>query len=157
MSLSTKQSVNRAINPWVLHLHKMGLELRCPHCLDLFKRPLLMPCDHLFCDSCIARNEFGSECPICKVLCADRDIRPLTFMENIMGSETDCKKLRGQLRLIFYLFSELGILLYWSRVLLKISFGLSSSKSSSLESARVTGALLLSFLLTSSLPFGSRF
>ncbi|XP_039046903.1 BRCA1-associated RING domain protein 1-like isoform X2 [Hibiscus syriacus] len=72
MSLSTKQSVNRAINPWVLHLHKMGLELRCPHCLDLFKRPLLMPCDHLFCDSCIARNEFGSECPICKVLCADR-------------------------------------------------------------------------------------
>ncbi|KAL4368930.1 hypothetical protein GQ457_05G003490 [Hibiscus cannabinus] len=85
MSLSTKQSVNRALNPWVLHLQKLGLELKCPLCLNLFKRPLLMPCDHLFCGSCIARAEFGSECPICKAQCADRDLRPVTFMENIVG------------------------------------------------------------------------
>ncbi|XP_039003713.1 BRCA1-associated RING domain protein 1-like [Hibiscus syriacus] len=85
MSLLTKQSVNRAMNPWVLHLQKLGLELKCPICLNLFKRPLLMPCDHLFCDSCIARTEFGSECSICKSQCADRDLRHVTFMENIVG------------------------------------------------------------------------
>ncbi|KAK8674421.1 hypothetical protein V6N13_112712 [Hibiscus sabdariffa] len=85
MNLSTNQSVNRAMNPWVLHLQKLGLELKCPLCLDLFKRPLLMPCYHLFCDTCIARTEFGSECPICKAQCADRDLRPVTFMENIVG------------------------------------------------------------------------
>ncbi|KAE8685474.1 Breast cancer associated RING 1, putative isoform 3 [Hibiscus syriacus] len=85
MSLSNEHSVNRAMNPWVLHLQKLGLELKCPLCLNLFKRPLLMPCDHLFCDSCIALTEFGSECPICKSRCADRDLRPLIFMENIVG------------------------------------------------------------------------
>lgn len=85
MSFSTKQNNSRAMNPWVLHLQKLGLELKCPLCLNLFKRPLLLPCDHLFCDSCVARTEFGSECPICKVQCANRDLRPLTFMENIVG------------------------------------------------------------------------
>ncbi|XVF32345.1 hypothetical protein REPUB_Repub17cG0073900 [Reevesia pubescens] len=86
MSGLDKQSSNRAMNPWILHLQKLGLELKCPLCLNLFKRPLLLPCDHLFCDSCVARSaEFGSECPICKVQCADRDIRPVTFMENIVG------------------------------------------------------------------------
>ncbi|XWS47018.1 hypothetical protein CRYUN_Cryun14cG0117600 [Craigia yunnanensis] len=86
MSDLAKQSTNRAMNPWVLHLQKLGLELKCPLCLNLFKRPLLLPCDHLFCDSCIAGStEFGSECPICKVQCAKRDLRPVTFMENIVG------------------------------------------------------------------------
>ncbi|XWS76213.1 hypothetical protein CRYUN_Cryun01aG0156500 [Craigia yunnanensis] len=65
---------NRSMNPWVLHLQKLGLELKCPLCLNLFKRPLLLQCDHLFCDPCIVRlTEFGSECPICKSQSADRD------------------------------------------------------------------------------------
>ncbi|XWS36471.1 hypothetical protein CRYUN_Cryun20dG0088300 [Craigia yunnanensis] len=86
MSDLAKQSSNRAMNPWVLHLQKLGLELKCPLCLNLFKRPLLLPCDHLFCDSCIARStEFDSECPICKDQCANRDLRSVTFMENIVG------------------------------------------------------------------------
>ncbi|XP_022758493.1 BRCA1-associated RING domain protein 1-like isoform X2 [Durio zibethinus] len=68
MSELGKQSSNRAMNPWVLHLQKLGLELKCPLC------------------SCIARSsEFGSECPICKAQCADRDLRPVTFMDNIVG------------------------------------------------------------------------
>ncbi|OMO98242.1 hypothetical protein CCACVL1_04278 [Corchorus capsularis] len=86
MSDLPKQSSNRAMNPWVLHLQKLGLELKCPLCLNLFKRPVLLPCDHLFCDSCIVRSdEFGSECPFCKAQCANRDLRPLAFMENIVG------------------------------------------------------------------------
>ncbi|XVE77960.1 hypothetical protein DITRI_Ditri13aG0106100 [Diplodiscus trichospermus] len=86
MSDLAKQSSNRAMNPWVLHLQKLGLELKCPLCLNLFKRPVLLPCDHLFCDSCLARStEFGSECPICKAQCSNRDLRPVTFMDNIVG------------------------------------------------------------------------
>ncbi|XVF72060.1 hypothetical protein PTKIN_Ptkin12aG0091000 [Pterospermum kingtungense] len=86
MSDLGKQNGNRSMNPWVLHLQKLGLELRCPLCLNLFNRPLLFPCDHLFCDSCIVRStEFGSECPICKAQSADRDLRHVTSMENIVG------------------------------------------------------------------------
>ncbi|OMP05275.1 hypothetical protein COLO4_08954 [Corchorus olitorius] len=40
----------------------------------------------IFPFSCIVRSaEFGSECPICKAQCANRDLRPVTFMENIVG------------------------------------------------------------------------
>ncbi|KAK6286497.1 hypothetical protein POUND7_012676 [Theobroma cacao] len=86
MSDFAKRNSNRAMNPWVLHLQKLGLELKCPLCLDLFKQPSLLPCDHLFCDSCIVRSaEFGSECPICKAQYANPDLRPVTFMENIVG------------------------------------------------------------------------
>ncbi|MBA0672476.1 hypothetical protein Goklo_025155, partial [Gossypium klotzschianum] len=87
MSFSTKQNSSRAMNPCVLHLQKLGLELKCPLCLNLFKRPLLLPCDHLFCDSCVARTEFGSECLFAKfnAQIEDADLRPLTFMENIVG------------------------------------------------------------------------
>ncbi|XP_021280865.1 BRCA1-associated RING domain protein 1 [Herrania umbratica] len=81
-----KQNSNRAMNPWVLHLQKLGLELKCPLCLNLFKQPSLLPCDHLFCHSCVVRSaEFGPGCPICKTQYANRDLRPVTFMENIVG------------------------------------------------------------------------
>ncbi|XVF16841.1 hypothetical protein REPUB_Repub10bG0066700 [Reevesia pubescens] len=36
--------------PWILYLQKLGLELKCSICLNLFKQPLLFPCDHLFCE-----------------------------------------------------------------------------------------------------------
>ncbi|KAL5860010.1 hypothetical protein ACOSQ4_001306 [Xanthoceras sorbifolium] len=76
---------SRALNPWVLHFQKLGLELKCPLCLNLFSRPLLLPCDHIFCSSCIPRSpQFGSECPVCKSICTDADLRSLPFIDNIV-------------------------------------------------------------------------
>ncbi|KAF8401959.1 hypothetical protein HHK36_012910 [Tetracentron sinense] len=76
----------RFLNPWVFHLQKMGLELKCPLCLNLLNRPILMPCDHIFCSSCIPRStQFGSECPVCKVPSLDRDLRPVPHMENMVS------------------------------------------------------------------------
>ncbi|GLT42278.1 hypothetical protein SLA2020_162890 [Shorea laevis] len=78
--------VSRVMNPWVLHLQKLGLELKCPFCLNLFSRPLLLPCDHLFCNACIVSStKLGSECPLCKVPYANQDIRHVPFMENIVS------------------------------------------------------------------------
>ncbi|KAL8240736.1 hypothetical protein R6Q59_014091 [Mikania micrantha] len=70
----------RLINPWVLHLQKLGLELKCPICLQLFNRPVLLPCNHIFCNSC----QMGSECAACKHSYVDREVKPATFMENIV-------------------------------------------------------------------------
>ncbi|XP_021888551.1 BRCA1-associated RING domain protein 1 isoform X2 [Carica papaya] len=76
----------RAMNPWILHFQKLGLELKCPLCLKLFSRPLLLPCDHVFCHSCIPISaQFGLECPVCKSQHANRDLRDLPFMENIIN------------------------------------------------------------------------
>ncbi|GKU86235.1 hypothetical protein SLEP1_g784 [Rubroshorea leprosula] len=54
--------------PWVLHLQKLGLELKCPLC------------------ACFVRStKFDLECPLCKVQFANQDIRHVPFMENIVS------------------------------------------------------------------------
>ncbi|KAK1440833.1 hypothetical protein QVD17_06665 [Tagetes erecta] len=68
------------INPWMLHLQKLALELKCPICLQLFNRPVLLPCNHIFCNSC----QIGSECAACKHSYICQEVKPATFMENIV-------------------------------------------------------------------------
>ncbi|XP_042518218.1 BRCA1-associated RING domain protein 1-like [Macadamia integrifolia] len=73
------------LNPWLLHLQKMCLELKCPLCLNLLNRPLLIPCNHILCSSCIPRStEFGSKCPVCISPFVDKDLRPAPHMERMV-------------------------------------------------------------------------
>ncbi|KAJ4878807.1 BRCA1-associated RING domain protein 1 [Raphanus sativus] len=71
------------MNPWVLHLQKLDLELKCPLCLKLLNQPVLLPCDHVFCDSCIDESESG--CPVCKSKHPKKARRNLHFMESVIG------------------------------------------------------------------------
>ncbi|KAJ4956378.1 hypothetical protein NE237_013161 [Protea cynaroides] len=74
------------VNPWLLHLQKMSLELKCPACLNLLNQPLLMPCNHILCSSCIPRlTEFGSECPVCISRFVHKDLRPAPYIENLVS------------------------------------------------------------------------
>ncbi|WCJ38265.1 breast cancer associated RING 1 [Euphorbia peplus] len=78
---------NRSMNnnPWVLHLQKLALELKCPLCLKLLKQPSLLPCDHIFCDGCLPKmKHYGSECPLCEAHYVELDVRPMSFIENIV-------------------------------------------------------------------------
>ncbi|KAJ9176476.1 hypothetical protein P3X46_011785 [Hevea brasiliensis] len=85
MADSTKQNNVRSMNPWFLHLQKLGLELKCPLCLNFLKRPILLPCDHIFCNACLPETtQFGPECPVCKAQYLDRDLRALSFIENLV-------------------------------------------------------------------------
>ncbi|BBH10156.1 hypothetical protein Prudu_022858, partial [Prunus dulcis] len=85
-SKCSDSSTRSMMNPWVLHFQKLGLELKCSLCLSLLHRPTLLPCNHIFCNSCIPNStHFGKECPLCKVQVADRDLRPAPFMENIVA------------------------------------------------------------------------
>ncbi|KAJ6403608.1 hypothetical protein OIU84_011924 [Salix udensis] len=84
MAGSLKQGVS-SMNPWALHLQKLGLELKCPLCLEFLKRPFLLPCDHIFCNSCLPKTaEFGPECPLCKAQYGDSDLRCLPMIENMV-------------------------------------------------------------------------
>ncbi|XP_023554232.1 BRCA1-associated RING domain protein 1 [Cucurbita pepo subsp. pepo] len=79
-------NTSRFLNPWVLHFQKMGLELKCPLCLSFFDEPVLLPCDHLFCKSCMPfASQIGSECPLCKAGFVDRDLRPAPFMDKMVS------------------------------------------------------------------------
>ncbi|XP_060970693.1 BRCA1-associated RING domain protein 1 [Cannabis sativa] len=74
----------RLLNPWVLNFQKLGLELKCPLCLNLLNRPMLLPCNHVFCQSCIpGSTQFGGGCPICQAHFSDQDPRHLPLIENL--------------------------------------------------------------------------
>ncbi|ESQ36529.1 hypothetical protein EUTSA_v10006912mg [Eutrema salsugineum] len=77
---------NMLMNPWVLHLQKLGLELKCPLCLKLLNRPVLLPCDHVFCESCIHKSsQVESSCLVCKSKYPKKARRNLHIMESVIS------------------------------------------------------------------------
>ncbi|KAJ1416628.1 Zinc finger, RING-type [Sesbania bispinosa] len=79
-------SKTKLLNPWMLHFQKLALELKCPLCLSLFKRPVLLPCDHLFCNSCLADSTTaGPACAVCKTKYTKKDVRHMPFVENMVA------------------------------------------------------------------------
>ncbi|XP_014496295.1 BRCA1-associated RING domain protein 1 isoform X1 [Vigna radiata var. radiata] len=90
MDDSTKPNAGKPklLNPWMLHFQKLALELKCPLCLSLFKKPVLLPCNHLFCDSCLAdcvTAGAGSECAACNAKYPQTDVRHVPFVENVVA------------------------------------------------------------------------
>ncbi|CAN0897605.1 BRCA1-associated RING domain protein 1 [Linum grandiflorum] len=76
----------RSMNPGFLHLQKLGLELKCPLCLDLLKKPVLLPCDHIFCRLCLSGStQLVLQCPCCASPYTDKDIRHVSLIENIVS------------------------------------------------------------------------
>ncbi|XP_074279045.1 BRCA1-associated RING domain protein 1 [Silene latifolia] len=83
------QTHARLLNPWVLHLQKLGLELKCPLCLNLYNKPMLLPCNHIFCSRCVPEsNSFGSECSICKQPYVEQDLRGAPYIGNLVNIYT---------------------------------------------------------------------
>ncbi|GAU44537.1 hypothetical protein TSUD_335190 [Trifolium subterraneum] len=75
MEDSGKSNINsssKLLNSWMLHFQKLALELKCSLCLNLFKQPVLLPCNHLFCSSCLVDT-------------AEIDVRHLSLVENIVA------------------------------------------------------------------------
>ncbi|XP_061669617.1 E3 ubiquitin-protein ligase TRIM35-like [Syngnathoides biaculeatus] len=47
-------------------------DLQCPSCMEIFKEPVILPCSHSFCRSCVQRwwEERGDRtCPVCREKC----------------------------------------------------------------------------------------
>ncbi|KAK4281323.1 hypothetical protein QN277_012834 [Acacia crassicarpa] len=79
-------NTSKILNPWMLQFQKMGLELKCPLCLNLFKMPMLLPCNHIFCSPCIPDcSRPSSECAVCNIHYAQRDLRSLPIVENMVA------------------------------------------------------------------------
>ncbi|KAB2096835.1 hypothetical protein ES319_A01G131400v1 [Gossypium barbadense] len=68
------------------HLEKMGRELKCPICLSLLNSAVSLTCNHVFCNVCILKSmKSGSDCPVCKVPCRRREVRPAPHMDNLVS------------------------------------------------------------------------
>ncbi|KAK1687035.1 hypothetical protein QYE76_047883 [Lolium multiflorum] len=78
-------SMRRFLNPLVLNIQKMELELTCPVCLKLLSAPTMLPCSHTSCSTCATTQAMdGYSCAICKIPYQSQDLRPAYNLEAIV-------------------------------------------------------------------------
>lgn len=74
---------------------RLSRDLTCSICLDLFKQPVSLPCDHTFCQGCIAGYWAGprapgqggtGSCPQCRKVFTGQSYRPNRIVANIVES-----------------------------------------------------------------------
>lgn len=83
--------------------HDMERHLRCEICGDFFHGPVLLPCSHTFCSTCVRRflQSRGASgcCPQCKRPCAAQDLVPNRALEQVaLLFETSKPELLERLR-----------------------------------------------------------
>ncbi|KAL8530204.1 hypothetical protein ACS0TY_007314 [Phlomoides rotata] len=78
--------MQQLLNPCIFHLQKLRIELNCPLCLNLMNKPMLLPCNHIFCNFCVPKSsQFSSKCPACQEQFTDQEVRSASYMENIVS------------------------------------------------------------------------
>lgn len=70
---------------------RLSRDLTCSICLDLFKQPVSLPCDHTFCQGCISGYWAGprvgtGSCPQCRKVFPGQSYRPNRIVANIVES-----------------------------------------------------------------------
>lgn len=79
---------------------RLSRDLTCSICLDLFKQPVSLPCDHTFCQPCITNYWSGGgaratgqpgtgssgSCPQCRKVFPGHSYRPNRIVANIVES-----------------------------------------------------------------------
>lgn len=71
-------------------IQRLGIELKCSICLDLYNQPVSTTCGHLFCRECVERHLRISTgqagvCPICKKLLQRRALKPNVRIEQVVS------------------------------------------------------------------------
>jgi len=92
-----KQKLRAELSPRVSKssAQRLSRDLTCSICLDLFKHPVSLPCDHTFCEACISsywsgprgKGQCGSgSCPQCRKVFPGQSYRPNRIVANIVES-----------------------------------------------------------------------
>ncbi|VDM19366.1 unnamed protein product [Hydatigera taeniaeformis] len=63
--------------------------LQCPICLETLRHPVMPPCQHAFCYSCISRyiRKCEAKCPLCREAFDEGDLRRCLQVEQLLSSE----------------------------------------------------------------------
>ncbi|KAL5111184.1 Postreplication repair E3 ubiquitin-protein ligase rad18 [Taenia crassiceps] len=63
--------------------------LECPICLSEIEHPVMPPCQHAFCYSCISRytKKTEAKCPICRASFDDGDLRRCLQIEQMLSAK----------------------------------------------------------------------
>nr|XP_006011877.1 PREDICTED: nuclear factor 7, brain-like [Latimeria chalumnae] len=89
MKWKVKEGAN-SISIMTVVAKRLKIELSCSLCLDLYTDPVLLDCDHNFCQKCISKVEEGVDgsvkCPQCWQVIRTRRFRVNRSLANIMES-----------------------------------------------------------------------
>uniref|UniRef100_A0A8C3HTH0 Zinc finger protein RFP n=1 Tax=Chrysemys picta bellii TaxID=8478 RepID=A0A8C3HTH0_CHRPI len=70
-------------------------EVTCPICLEYFKDPVSLDCDHSFCRACITQcwGRFATDisCPQCREIFPQRSLRPNRQLRNIVEAARELR------------------------------------------------------------------
>lgn len=87
MAESTK-TATMLLKSFVFHFQKLGLDLKCSVCLDWLNKPILLPCNHIFCKSCATKPSQSTtqitQCPSCEQRFAAQEIKPSSYLGDIV-------------------------------------------------------------------------
>ncbi|KAL3929627.1 MAG: hypothetical protein SGPRY_001881 [Prymnesium sp.] len=86
-SSSGKEPPSEDALPSRVNLSKLGAELQCPICMDLFEAPHSLPCQHSFCRDCIMdsfRLHSKMQCPLCHAPTWRRELKPNHLLQGIV-------------------------------------------------------------------------
>lgn len=65
-------------------------QIRCPVCWNDFRDPVCLPCEHLYCRSCImehmTKNPADTRCPECRRHFTQNDIRVNRVLSNLVDA-----------------------------------------------------------------------
>ncbi|KAJ6241241.1 e3 ubiquitin-protein ligase rad18 [Anaeramoeba flamelloides] len=68
-------SVLRKSDSLIEYLNEMKKIYECPLCFDTLQKPSILPCSHIYCNSCIRRSaRFSKLCPLCRKPFVIRDL-----------------------------------------------------------------------------------
>ncbi|CAM2101593.1 unnamed protein product [Caretta caretta] len=75
-------------------------EMTCPICLEYFKDPVSLDCDHSFCKACITQCWWGFatdiSCPQCREIFPERNLRPNRQLRNIVEAARELRLQTGR-------------------------------------------------------------
>ena len=64
---STASAAGGTLSGWAAHMQSLDMAVRCEICKEIYENAVSLPCQHMFCSSCIRRylKDHGAHCPKC--------------------------------------------------------------------------------------------
>lgn len=85
---SPASAAGGTLSGWAAHMQSLDMAVRCEICKEIYENAVSLPCQHMFCSSCIRRylKDHGAHCPKCNETAETQEIRPASTIQAIVAA-----------------------------------------------------------------------